>query len=134
MSGERFVERTSDGPAGIERIAGVLMNILQALADACTCGALHVRDIYALEQDAAGTGYVNTRQGLAERGLAATGLAHDPKRFARAHVECHAIERLDGADAHAQHVAHREMTAQLLDLEQRGGRAHVTVSSRDGCG
>src|SRR4029453_15268712 len=134
MCRERFVEGATDGPAGIQRVTGVLMNILQALADASTCCALQVRDLCALEKDAAGAGFVNTGQGLAERGLATTRFAHDPERFARPHSKRYVIERLNRAGTHAQHVAHREMAPQLLNLQQRGHRAHLAASSRGGCG
>src|SRR5262245_58675094 len=131
---ERFLERARDRPARIEGVAGILMDILQALRHASPRRSLQIRDLRALEQDASGAGFVNAGQRLAECGLAAARLADDPERLASVDLGRHVVESFDRAGAQAECVADREMPLQAANLQQGWRLAHVAASSREGCG
>ncbi len=60
-------------------------------------GAARVRQVAALEAHAAGGGLLQPHQRAAQRGLAAAGLAHQPQRLARQHLEADAGHGLDAA-------------------------------------
>ena len=61
-------------------------------------------------------------------------LPDDAERLPGAHIEGDVVESLDGAATQTEHIAHREMPAELADLQQGLARAHLTASVRDGWG
>ena len=67
-------------------------------------------DRAALEQDVALVGNVEPGQAVEERGLAGAVGADQPGDLARRHVEGHAVERDDAAEAH-RNVAHAQQRA-----------------------
>jgi hypothetical protein len=85
--------------ARLQRAAGVLVDVLQALHDRTASGTLEVRDILPLEQDATCVWLVDAGERLAERRFAATGLADNAERLARPHVKRDVVERLGRARA-----------------------------------
>src|SRR5262249_3642562 len=101
---ERLGQGATNGPARVERIARILVTILQ-LWHRCTALAGRLAgDVLALEHDPAAPRPVDAHERLAKRGLAAARFADDAKRLARPYLKRHIIERAHGTGRPSEHV------------------------------
>ena len=116
---QRLVQRAADLPARIERGPRILVGVLQAFTHGAPGGRRQLVDALPLEPDLARRRLVNAHDGLAERGLAATGFAHQPEDFARHQVERDAVDRLDRPDAPVERTAHGEVDLQVAQTQDR---------------
>src|SRR5260370_41402736 len=66
VHGERLAQRAANRPAWIERIAGILVAILQLRRGRALLARRSRTDVFALENDAAAIGAIDARERLAE--------------------------------------------------------------------
>ena len=127
---QRLVQQRADLPARVERGARVLVDVLQILGDGAPRAAGQPADLAAGEADLARGRRVDAHHRLAQRGLPAAALAHQPEGLARAHLQGHAVDGAQPADAPAERAAHREVALEVDQLQQRlGERAHLSTST-----
>src|SRR5262245_24293098 len=101
MNDQRLFKRAADGPARIERIARILVTILQTRRYRAPLAPFKLTDRPSLENDGAAVQFMDPRQRLAECRLAAARFSDNAKRLAWLHLERYAIERPHGADLEA---------------------------------
>src|SRR5262249_13913246 len=116
---ERLAQRAADGPARVERVARILITVLQFRRYRTALAGRLAGDILLLEHDPAAIRPQDPDKGLAQRRLAATRFADDAECPARPNLERHTIKRAHGTDSPTEHVAHREVTRQSLDAKDR---------------
>ena len=119
--------------ARVQRRERVLEDHLHVAAQRLERLAARGGDVLAVEADLAGAGLEQPHQRPRQRGLAAARLPHQPHRLALVEGEADVVDGLDAGHLAAEHdaLAHREVLAQVVDLEQRLGAvalAHATPS------
>src|SRR4051812_27294686 len=116
MNDEWFFERTADSPARIERIARVLVAILQAGRYCAALAPRQLTDLLTFEHNGPAAWCMNAGQRLAQCRLAATRFADDAKGLAAPHLKGHPVERPNRAHFHTEGVTHRKIARQGIDL------------------
>ncbi len=115
---ERLGDREADGEARIEGGERILEDHLDIAPQRPHFGGWQLRDVAALELDAAAGDVDEAQKGAARRRLAAARFADECKRFSGREVEAHPLDRMDPA-GHATEESrlHVEACGQIADLE-----------------
>ncbi len=119
MNHEWLADDIADRMAGIQGIGGILKNHLQIASQRFQLPGSHQRQIVPVEQDLTGIGLEHARNGLAQRGLAATGFSDETQRFTGADFQRDVIHRPALSLRGQKHATpHGKPGSQLADLEQ----------------
>src|SRR4051794_17658871 len=123
MDDQRFGDDVEHGHARVQRAEGVLEDELQLPAEADQVVVLQVQDVdhaaMIVEQHGAGIRLQRPHQDLGQRGLAASGLADQPKAFAAPYLEADIVHREDATATRAALGFPAEPAART-DLEPLG--------------
>src|SRR5436305_13896848 len=91
MNDEWLFQRTADSPARIERIARVLVAILQAGRYCAALAPRQLTDLLTFEHNGTAAWCMNAGQRLAQCRIADTRFADDAKRLAENHLAGHTV-------------------------------------------
>src|SRR5215469_6196641 len=124
---QRLAHNLTYRHARIERRIGILENHLDVAPQAEQFLALRIREVTALEHDAARGGIFDPDDRAAKRGLAAAGFANQAEGFALHDGQIDAIDRADIANLRAKHAAaQRVILLQSFDREQWSASVHCS--------
>ena len=104
VNDERFLEDTADGVAGVERFEGILKDHLQIAAYGTQPLAVDPQQIFPLEPDPAGCGFIQSQDAAAHSGFAATGFSHQPEGPTLVHIQGDVVHGVDIAYPAAQYT------------------------------
>ena len=120
---QRLADDVAGGHARIERGERVLEDDLHLPPVGAQLRLAEMRDVGAVDRDAAGGRLDQPQDRAADRGLAAAGFADQRERLAGADFQRHAVDRVDVAGRAAQQaLLDREMLLEVLDLEHQRSR------------
>ena len=112
-------KRPADAPVRIQRGARILITVLQPPAECAALTRRQAADVMPFEQNGAGSGPVNAGDGLADRCLAAPGLADDAEYFPARDRDRDAVHRAQPAGPPSPRVAKRKMRVHVLQFKDR---------------
>src|SRR5581483_11391010 len=132
VQAERRADDTADGLPGVQRGERVLKDHLHVPAPLAEGLALEVGDVLALELDRSLGCVVQAHDDPRERGLAASGLAHEPNGLPRVDIEVDAVDGVHVADVllEADPPRDREVLLDAAKTDERlAGRIRLRGSA-----